>query len=152
MNERYNERCLYKDTYIIINMMGNDLKNRINPKFIEFLKENQDNEYESCINEKLPLKKQELREEIKLMLSIIYINYLCESSERENILKEEDNNIKKYNENIYGNIFKKKKENRYEDSNMQLVVVKEKNIIQKMINKIKEPIGTFLKWLKKYQK
>ena len=34
----------------------------------------------------------------------------------------------------------------------KILNAKLKNIIQKIINKIKEPIGTFLKWLKKYQK
>ena len=34
----YTNECLYKDIYVIIEMMEDELKNRINPQFIEFLK------------------------------------------------------------------------------------------------------------------
>lgn len=132
MKEIYSEECLYKDTYTIINMMDYSLKSKINPKFIQFLEENQDKNYISCIDTKTPLKDQELREEIKLMLSIIYINYLCSSSEKEEIQKEENRNIKQYNKELYDNMFEKKVE-----TNNQLVVIEKKNIIQKIIDKIK---------------
>lgn len=137
MNEIYSERCLYKDTYTIINMMENNLKSKINPKFIEFLKENQDEQYQTCINIEIPLKEQKLREEIKLMLSIIYINYLCEPLERKMILKEENDNIQMYNKQLYENMFKKNTENINDNKDKQLIVIKEKNIIQKLIDKIK---------------
>lgn len=132
MKEIYSEECLYKDTYTIINMMDYSLKSKISPKFIQFLEENQDKNYISCIDTKTPLKDQELREEIKLMLSIIYINYLCSSSEKEEIQKEENRNIKQYNKELYDNMFEKKVE-----TNNQLVVIEKKNIIQKIIDKIK---------------
>lgn len=132
MKEIYSEECLYKDTYTIINMMDYSLKSKISPKFIQFLEENQDKNYISCIDTKTPLKDQELREEIKLMLSIIYINYLCSSSEKEEIQKEENINIKQYNKELYDNMFEKKVE-----TNNQLVVIEKKNIIQKIIDKIK---------------
>ena len=75
----YSDTFLYKDTYVVINMMSKEMKEKINPKFIKFLEENQDKEYESYLNNKIPLERQEIRPELKLMLSIIYIQYLCDS-------------------------------------------------------------------------
>ncbi len=140
MEKIYTERCLYKDTYTIISMMDNNLRCKINPKFIKFLEENQDNTYHSYINPKKPLKEQEIRDDIKLMLSIIYINYLCDSEEREMILKEEKQNIEKYNKSLYDNMFKKKQVNNSETENYdnQLIVIQKESIIHKIINKIKK--------------
>lgn len=137
MREIYNDGCLYKDTYTIIKMMDKDMQNRISSKFIEFLKENQDEDYISSIDSKKPLKKQELREEIKLMLSLIYINYLCSEEEEEKIEREEKIRIEEYNKSLYDNMFKRKK---YEENTQvtDLVVVKEKNIIEKIIDKIRQ--------------
>lgn len=137
MREIYNDGCLYKDTYTIIKMMDKDMQNKISSKFVEFLKENQDENYISCIDSKKPLKKQELREEIKLMLSLIYINYLCSKEEEEKIEREEKIRIEEYNKSLYDNMFKRKK---YEDNTevTDLVVIKEKNIIEKIIDKIRQ--------------
>ena len=106
----YSDTFLYKDTYVVINMMSKEMKEKINPKFIKFLEENQDKEYESYLNNKIPLERQEIRPELKLMLSIIYIQYLCDSETKERILLKEKENIKRYNEQITENIFNKKEE------------------------------------------
>ena len=71
----YKQEYLYKDTYTIIEMMDDNLKSKINSDFIRFLKENQDSSFEGTINKNIPLKEQNLREEKKIMLSLIYIDY-----------------------------------------------------------------------------
>lgn len=132
----YTDGCLYKDTYTIIKMMDEEMQSKINPQFIDFLKENQEENYIGCVNPKKPLKEQELREEIKLMLSLIYINYLCNESEKQKIQQEDKIKIEQYNKSLIENIFKKKDEATVE--NKDLTVVKEKNVIQKLINKIRK--------------
>ena len=62
----YTNECLYKDIYVIIEMMEDELKNRINPQFIEFLKENKNDEFEGTIDKNVPIKQQNLRKEIKI--------------------------------------------------------------------------------------
>ena len=114
----YSDTFLYKDTYVVINMMSKEMKEKINPKFIKFLEENQDKEYESYLNNKIPLERQEIRPELKLMLSIIYIQYLCDSETKERILLKEKENIKRYNEQITENIFNKKEEKNINNSNI----------------------------------
>lgn len=98
----YTNECLYKDVYTIIEMMSPDLKNKINKKFIDFLKENQDVEFEGTVNKKIPIKNQNLREEIKIMLSLIYINYFCTEQNKEDLLILENYRIKDfYDEQIF---------------------------------------------------
>ena len=128
----YSDTFLYKDTYVVINMMSKEMKEKINPKFIKFLEENQDKEYESYLNNKIPLERQKIRPELKLMLSFIYIQYLCDSETKERIVLKEKENIKRYNEQITENIFNKKEEKNINNSNIntenntELVIYKPK--------------------------
>ena len=143
----YSDTFLYKDTYVVINMMSKEMKEKINPKFIKFLEENQDKEYESYLNNKIPLERQEIRPELKLMLSIIYIQYLCDSETKERILLKEKENIKRYNEQITENIFNKKEEKNINNSNIntenntELVIYSPRErILKKIWNKIKKSL------------
>ena len=131
----YSDTFLYKDTYVVINMMSKEMKEKINPKFIKFLEENQDKEYESYLNNKIPLERQEIRPELKLMLSIIYIQYLCDSETKERILLKQ----------ITENIFNKKEEKNINNSNIntenntELVIYSPRErILKKIWNKIKK--------------
>ena len=141
----YSDTFLYKDTYVVINMMSKEMKEKINPKFIKFLEENQDKEYESYLNNKIPLERQKIRPELKLMLSIIYIQYLCDSETKERILLKEKENIKRYNEQITENIFNKKEEKNINNSNINtenntelLIYSPKERILKKIWNKIKK--------------
>ena len=143
--EIYSDTFLYKDTYVVINMMSKEMKEKINPKFIKFLEENQDKEYESYLNNKIPLERQEIRPELKLMLSIIYIQYLCDSETKERILLKEKENIKRYNEQITENIFNKKEEKNINNSNINtenntelIIYSPRERILKKIWNKIKK--------------
>ena len=147
MMKDYTNECLYKDAYTIIEMMNPELRSKINKKFIDFLKENQDIEFEGTVNKNIPLKNQELREEVKLMLSILYINYFCTQEKKKEILKSEEKNINKYYD-----LFKNKKdddmelqefkeqEDKKHQNNMQLIKYKE-NFFTKIIKKIKNYIN-----------
>ena len=133
----YNQEYLYKDTYTIIEMMDNNLKSRINPDFIRFLKENQDNSFEGTINKNIPLKEQNLREEIKIMLSLIYIDYFCEKDEKDRIIQKEENNLREfYSRDIFEKNNVKNQSNITEEPK-EMIVYKE-TLIQKIINKIKK--------------
>ena len=133
----YNQEYLYKDTYTIIEMMDDSLKSRINPDFIRFLKENQDNSFEGTINKNIPLKEQNLREEIKIMLSLIYIDYFCEKDEKDKIIQKEENNLREF---YSRDIFEKnniKNQPNITEKPKEMVVYKE-TLIKKIINKIKK--------------
>lgn len=137
----YSDSCLYKDTYVIINMMDKKMREKINPQFIKFLKENQDVEYKSCIDDKIPLKEQELSTELKLMLSIIYIDYLCDSDTKEKIMRKEKENIQEYNKKVTENIFIKINQNNTQKDKLNdtslVVYQKQENIFIRIWEKIK---------------
>ena len=100
----YTNECLYKDTYTIITMMDKDLRSKISNKFIEFLMVNMDKEFEGTINNKVPLKNQELRYEVRLMLSLIYINFICDDETQKKLEAIDEENIQKfYNRDIFDN-------------------------------------------------
>ena len=135
MIEVYDQKCLFKDTYTIIEMMDDTLRSKINPDFINFLKENQDNSFEGTINKSIPLKYQNIREEIKIMLSLMYIDYFCETNKKEQIIQKEENNIKQfYNRDLFEN--NNSKEQNIANESKEIVVYKE-TLIQKIIKKIK---------------
>lgn len=137
----YSDSCLYKDTYVIINMMDKKMREKINPQFIKFLKENQDAEYKSCIDDKIPLKEQKLSTELKLMLSIIYIDYLCDSDTKEKIMRKEKENIQEYNKKVTENIYTKINQNNTQKDKLNdtslVVYQKQENIFIRIWEKIK---------------
>ena len=146
--KEYTNECLYKDVYTIIEMMNPDLRNKINKEFINFLKENQDIEFEGTIDKNIPIKNQELREEIKLMLSILYINYFCPQEKKKEILEAERKNINKYYDVFKNKDNTKLPESKIEEqvdkesqNNMQLIKYKE-NFLTKIMKKIKNIINT----------
>ena len=139
--KNYTNECLYKDTYTIITMMDEDLRSKISNKFIEFLMVNMDKEFEGTINNKVPLKNQELRYEVRLMLSLIYINFICDEETQKKLEAIDEENIQKfYNRDIYDNGSSSSKIEKDNDENNQqetsLVEYKE-SLFKKIWNKIK---------------
>lgn len=96
----YSEGCLYKDTYTIIEMMDDEMREKINENFIKFLFDNRDNSFEGTINPTIPLRDQELNHQLQVMLSLIYINYICDEETKERLEKEEEIKKEKYREEI----------------------------------------------------
>lgn len=123
----YTNECLYKDIYTIIEMVDNEMKSKISNKFINFLLENQDINFEGTINKNIPIKEQDLRIEIKLMLSQMYIDYFCEEEKKKEILEIEKKNI----ENFYSkDIFKKSYSEavNLKQTNLEGIKIEESNV------------------------
>ena len=137
----YTNECLYKDTYTIITMMDEDLRSKISNKFIEFLMVNMDKEFEGTINNKVPLKNQELRYEVRLMLSLIYINFICDDETQKKLEAIDEENIQKfYNRDIFDNASSSAEviDSEAEESNEENSLVEYKETFFKKIwNKIK---------------
>lgn len=147
----YTNECLYKDIYVIIEMMEDELKNRINLQFVEFLKENKNDEFEGTIDKNVPIKQQNLRKEIKIMMSLIYINYFCEKEKRDEILRKEKENIDKfYGKNIFNEIDALQEDEIQETSDFSENVVHEINYSKSVENAMIEyKENFFTKILKK---
>ena len=88
---------------------------KIPNKFIEFLKENSISDYNPNFDYSLGLDKIELKYKTKLLLAMIYKNYICSEEERleyNKILYQNEETYQKYLKEKYNpdNLFKKTEE------------------------------------------
>ena len=132
---------VYVDISIIINMMPIEMKEKISKSFINFIEKNKSNNYVSNINPKIPIREQNIRKETKEMLGIIYRDYLCSNEERNKLLKQEEQEIKQYEEELRqkynpNDLFKnKQKEYNYEKEkvNVAMAEYKKETFIEKIL-------------------
>ena len=122
----------FSDLSVIFKMMPNEIIKAINPKFIEFIKDNCDKNCKSNIKPYIPLKEQDISKETQAILALIYESYFATEEEKRQLLKERNEQINlKYNTD---NLFKNKK---YKNEKHELIVVKKQSFFEKIINKIK---------------
>lgn len=137
-----NDKQSFTDVSIIIQMMPKKMKQQINPSFIAFIEKNKDNNYISCINRTIPIKEQQLTENTKKLLALIYRDYLCSPSLRRKLLsqeQEEKEKIESEKREKYKIEFKNnKKIQNTESKENSLVVYKKESIFKKIYNKIKK--------------
>lgn len=132
---------VYVDISIIIKMMPIEMREKISKSFINFIEKNKSNNYVSNINPKIPIREQNIRKETKEMLGIIYRDYLCSNEERNKLLKQEEQEMKQYEEELRqkydpNDIFKnKQKEYNYEKekANVAMVEYKKETLIEKIL-------------------
>lgn len=139
-----------KEVNTILNFMGKEYINKLPDKLLSFIEDNMDSTYISEINVNTPLNEQILKNDTKILLSLIYRNYWC-SEEKKKLLLEEDAYLKsEYEKAIYkkynpDNIFKNKTQNIIREAtiveNVSMVEYKEsiflkiKNWIKTIFNK-----------------
>ena len=144
MIQEKNNVC--KEVLTILSCCDNDFIEQIPSKvFKELIDLASDSEEEYYLNPNLELENQEISEEAKDLLALIYFNYLANMDEKKEILEKWNENekiyqlelSKKYNLN---NIFKKQEvENKnYETTNTQLVKYKKEGFLSKIIKNIKK--------------
>ena len=122
----------FSDISVIFKMMPNEIIKAINPKFIEFIKNNCDENCKSNIKPYIPLKEQDISKETKAVLALIYESYFATEEEKRQILKEKNEQINlKYNTD---KLFKNKE---YKNEKHELIIVKKQSFFEKIINKIK---------------
>lgn len=137
----------YTEVYEVLkHIPKNDMK-KIPNKFIEFLEENMEQEASFIYNEALPFEKQEISDDGKLILAIIYRDYWASDEERKNIIEKEIadtecEEILKSQKYSYENLFRKNVykdiEDDNENSNIDKQVVEyHENIIMKLLRKIR---------------
>lgn len=131
----------------ILNYMNAEYLKKIPNKLINFIRTNMDNDYIPMINRNVPIHKQNLSKDTKVLLSLIYRSYWCDKDKKEALKKQDLLEKQKYEEELYerynsDNIFKNKnkKEMNAEintvEETKQLVEYKPQNLIQRIINKI----------------
>ena len=75
----------FRETYDVINHMSKEMQEKIPKSFINLIKENRDLDYKVNIDYSKDIKEQLLKE-TKIILSLVYRDYLCSSEKREELL------------------------------------------------------------------
>lgn len=75
----------FSETYDVINHMSKEMQEKIPKSFINLIKENRDLDYKVNIDYSIDIKEQLLKE-TKIILSLVYRDYLCSSEKREELL------------------------------------------------------------------
>ena len=125
----------------VLNYMEQDLVKKIPIKFLDFLKNlAKDSNKKINIDLNKSLLEQNISEESKDLIGLIYYNYLVDENEKKQILKIWSNNEREYQKNLENkynldNIFKINLEN---ENNSELpVVIKKEKLKNKIIKFIK---------------
>lgn len=84
----------FTEVYDVINHMEIEMQEKIPQKFINLIKENRDLDYKLNINYKEDIKKQLLKES-KVILSLIYRDFLCSKEKKEKLLQLDLEEIRK---------------------------------------------------------
>lgn len=132
-----------EEVYIVLEKLN--LIKKLPKKFIDYIKENKNNEYQFEYEEGKELLEQKISEESKQILTIIYQDFLCTKEEKEKLNEILIENKKKREKELdekygYEKMFSNKNEKetvKIEPKNQQLIEYKE-SIFHKIINKIKQ--------------
>ena len=115
----------YSEVYEILNLMEDEDKKRVPQEVRDFFEDQRMKEYKPKIRTDIPLTEQNLRRETVVLLTILVINYWCDSEEeKQSFIDELEKNEKikmklqeKYNPD---NLFKNRKKTK-EDIVMEQV-------------------------------
>lgn len=125
----------------ILKYLSEDLLNKIPKEFIDNIKENMSTSYILKYDNTKGINEQNLKQETRAILSVIYRDYICDEEIKKEIIQKDrkewfDLETKKEHGNI--DVFPQKPiKNLNTKENEALQVVKKQNIIIKIIEKIK---------------
>lgn len=125
----------------ILKYLSEDLLNKIPKEFIDNIKENMSTSYILKYDNTKGINEQNLKQETRAILSVIYRDYICDEDIKKEIIRKDrkewfDLETKKEHGNI--DVFPQKPiKNLNTKENEALQVVKKQNIIIKIIEKIK---------------
>ena len=133
----------YAEVDAILELLEDEYVNRIPAQVREFFKKEKNKEYSLNIRSDIGLDGQKIKAETISLLTLLQINYLCDSEEeRKEILKElqENDRLKeeelreKYNPD---NIFKNRNNKLEKEENVAMVEYKEPSFIRRILDRIK---------------
>lgn len=127
----------------ILEYTSEDLKNKIPKKFLDFLQSIQSETYKFEYDKTKKLDEQKLKPKTRGLIALVYQDYICNDTEKEEYIQKsqkiikqiEENKREKYNPN---DIFKDKKIETDKDTTNTVEIVEYKeSIIKRIIRKIK---------------
>ena len=135
----------FSEVYEIILHMDKELVKKIPVQFINFIKQNKKDNYITNIDYTKSINKQELQRGTRVILSIIYRDYLCDYEKKKELMQNDNIELKKIEEELrekynIDNLFKKKN-NQLEAKEKRLTV----NIQKKWYQKVWEFVNKLFK-------
>ena len=141
MKQEYREA--FTEVNVIIQLMPEELVNKVPSRFRVMLEEEKDKNYHPDIKE--PLEEQKLKEETIIILGLIYRDFLCSPEERKELQEKDAKELQevqmameeemreKYNpDDIFKNRRKNNSEEQSHTENTSMIVVKEEKWYQKI--------------------
>ena len=143
----------YKEVLEIIKYLPKEEYERIPKEKIEFFEKNCDKEYNFIFNISKTLEEQEFLRETNAIIVTLFRDYFATDTQKEKLERILVENEQKYQEELRkkynpDDIFKKQEkvyQKPIENEDMQMIEVKEENMLQKIFNKI-------INWIKKLKK
>ena len=94
-------RQSFSEVYDIIYHMDEKMYKKIPNNFIELVKQNRDESYKVNIDYNKSINEQELMKETRIILSIIYRDYICDKKEKEALIVKEKEELIQYEKEKY---------------------------------------------------
>lgn len=135
----------YAEVDEILKLLEKEYRERVPEKIRKFFREERMPDYNPEIEIDKPLAEQELKRETVVLLSILNINYWCDSEEEKQFYldelakneKEKKELEERYNpDNLFKNRTKEKEQITTNSENIQLIEYKEQGFIKKLLHKI----------------
>ncbi len=133
---------------VILNYMNKEYVEQIPEKFMRFITENMDEKYRPRITPDTPINEQDIRKDTKVLLSLLYRRYWCDS-ETKRYLSEIKKILPKENASEKVDYFKEFSDSKNDFTKkeaMQMTVYEDESKFKKFFSKIK---SMFLKIFKK---
>lgn len=129
----------FSEVYDIVMHLEKKLYNKIPNSFIQMLKENKDENYKINIDYSKNINEQSLLRDTRIILSLIYRDYICSEEKRQELIEKDQIEIKEYEDKLkekydVNNIFENRQKEKVQEQT-QMIEYKE-NIFKKIINRI----------------
>lgn len=111
----------FSQAYDIILHMDKELVKKIPEKFIKFVEQNKAEDYKTNIDYSKSINQQELQKGTRVILSIIYRDYLCSSEKKKELMQNDEEELKRIEQELRekynpDNLFKRRNDNQEVES------------------------------------
>lgn len=140
-NDKYTKALA--ELKVILENSEDTIIEKIPKKFITFIEDNYDRDYSCNIKSNIAIENQNILDETKYLIALVYRSYLCNEDEKQEYDKELIKNEKIYQRKLHEkydvDIFENKKKEIKIEENINLPAeIKKENILKKVINIIKK--------------
>ena len=130
----------FSEVYDIILHMDKELVKKIPEKFIKFVEQNKAEDYKTNIDYSKSINQQELQKGTRVILSIIYRDYLCSSEKKKELMQNDEDELKRIEQKLrekynLDNLFKKKEKIEEITKCVEIIEYKAENFLIKLIKK-----------------